>query len=235
MSQSKGFVVYGLPLSPFVRKVEAALGEKKLAYSREDVNVLNLPSWFAEISPARRIPVLRDLSVGESGVAGTIPDSSVICAYLERVHPEPALYPREPVAYARALWLEEYCDSELVRCGAQVFRPLLFPRFQKREPTAEEVALATKTWRESLPPLLDYLERALDGREHFVGEHFGIADIAFATTLFQVTLVAGPINATRWPDLTAHAQRAEARESMRANAATCRAIVKEPRDLGAQA
>ena len=40
-------------------------------------------------------------------------DSSVICAYLERIHPMPALYPMDPVEYAKALWFEEYGDSEL--------------------------------------------------------------------------------------------------------------------------
>ncbi len=65
-----------------------------------------MPDWFKEISPARRIPVLRDLSVGKEGPVGTIPDSSAICAYVERRFPEPAFYPADPFLHGRAVWLE---------------------------------------------------------------------------------------------------------------------------------
>jgi glutathione S-transferase len=75
-------VIYGTPVSPFVRKVEAVLRSQGVAYDFEDINIMNMPDWFVEISPARRIPVLRDRSVGDKGVSGTIADSSAICLYL---------------------------------------------------------------------------------------------------------------------------------------------------------
>jgi len=89
MAERADLVIYGIKGSPFVRKVQVLL---------------------AEINPAKRIPGLRDRSVGAEGILGTIPDSSSICAYLERKHPEPALYPKDAFAYGRALWLEEYAD-----------------------------------------------------------------------------------------------------------------------------
>jgi len=46
----------------------------------------------------------------------------VICAYLERTHPNPPLYPSDPYDYARALWFEEYADGGLVTViGPKVF------------------------------------------------------------------------------------------------------------------
>ena len=75
-------ILYGAPLSPFVRKVDAILREKGAEFELESVNIMPMPDWFKEISPARRIPVLRDLSVGKEGPVGTIPDSSAICAYV---------------------------------------------------------------------------------------------------------------------------------------------------------
>ncbi|MDH3641655.1 MAG: glutathione S-transferase N-terminal domain-containing protein, partial [Gammaproteobacteria bacterium] len=65
-------VIYGTPVSPFVRKVEAVLRTQGVAYDFENINIMDMPDWFLEISPARRIPVLRDRSVGREGVPGTI-------------------------------------------------------------------------------------------------------------------------------------------------------------------
>jgi len=56
-----------------------------------DISVIDLEAK----KEVRRIPVLRDTSVGEEGPPGTIPDSSAICAYVERKFPEPALYPSD--------------------------------------------------------------------------------------------------------------------------------------------
>ena len=53
-------ILYGAPLSPFVRKVDVVLREKGVAFENEPVNILPMPDWFKEISPAKRIPVLRD-------------------------------------------------------------------------------------------------------------------------------------------------------------------------------
>ena len=69
---------------PFVRKVEANLRVQGLNYDFELINIMEMPDWFLEISPARRVPVLRDRTIGEKSVAGTIADSSAICAYLDR-------------------------------------------------------------------------------------------------------------------------------------------------------
>jgi len=56
-------------------------------------------------------------------------------AHVERKHPESPVYPSDPYAYARALWLEEFADSELMPViGMGIFRPIQFARFQKQEP-----------------------------------------------------------------------------------------------------
>jgi len=61
-------VVYGSPVSPFVRKVEAVLKHQKVDYDFENVNIMDKPDWFLEISPAGRIPVLRDKSISQEGI-----------------------------------------------------------------------------------------------------------------------------------------------------------------------
>ena len=111
--------VIGGNVSPFVRKVRVFCAEKGIDYDLEPVNPFAAPDDFREISPLGRIPVLRD---GELHV----PDSSVICVYLERKHPEPALYPDDTAELARTLWLEEYMDDGVIpKAAGRVFFPLV--------------------------------------------------------------------------------------------------------------
>lgn len=211
---SNELVVYGLKGSPFVRKVQVALAEKGVPYDFEMASPFPAPPWFAEISPAKRIPVLRDRAVGAEGAAGTIPDSSAICAYIERRHPEPALYPRGAFDHARALWFEEYADSELAtRVGLGLFRPVVMNPLFGREPDVER---ARKTVREDLPPLFDYLERSLDGRAYLAGDAFGIADIAVATQFVNFGFAGARLDAARWPGLAAWVATQHARPSFAA-------------------
>lgn len=202
-------VLYGSPLSPFVRKAAALLDEKGQTYEIEAVDVFNPPAWFLEISPLKRIPVLRDRSIAAEGVNGTIPDSSALCAYIERKYPEPAIYGDSAYAHGRALWIEEFADTSLAATGGLgIFRPLAFPGMQGKPP---EVDKARKTWAEDMPRLYDYLEGELDGREWLAGGNFSIADISVAVQLMQVMLVAEVDFAGSWPRLAAHLERCRAR------------------------
>ena len=222
-------ILYGAPLSPFYRKVEMLLREKGVPFEPEAVNILPMPDWFKEISPAHRIPVLRDTDLGAEGVSGTIPDSSAICAYLEAKYPEPGLYPKDPFLYARALWYEEYADSEMAGAiGMGIFRPIMFPRFAGKEP---DLDTARKTWQKKLPRYFDYLEGEIAGREFLVGETLSIADIAVGCQLMNLSVVAGLPDAARWPELVAYAEKQLARPSVASNLAICRKIAKEPFDL----
>ena len=225
-------ILYGAPLSPFVRKVDAVLREKGVEFELESVNIMPMPDWFKEISPARRIPVLRDSAVGEEGPAGTIPDSSAICAYAERRFPEPALYPADPFLYGRAVWLEEYCDTELMGpIGIGVFRPIQFARFMNKEPDVEK---ARKTYAEVLPRPLDYLEGEIGDREFLVGDSISIADISLACIIGQLEFVAGPLDATRWPGLSGLVRRMTQRASFGPALEICHKIVtQDPIDLTA--
>jgi glutathione S-transferase len=194
-------VIYGSPISPFVRKVAGLCIAKDVDYEVEAVNVFDPPAWFRDISPMKRIPVLRDRSVAEEGVAGTIPDSSAICAYIEKKHPAPALYPQEPMAYAEALFIEEFADTSLAMAGGLgIFRPIFFAISKGEAPGLEK---ARDAWANQLPPLFDILEQRLDGRAFFAGDALSIADITVACVLMQISLVAEtPLD--RWPGLAAH-------------------------------
>ena len=197
-------VVYGMKGSPFVRQVLVILAEKGLDHEFVMASPFPSPDWFAEISPAKRIPVLRDRSVGTEGVAGTIPDSSAICVYLERKYPEPALFPRDDFEYAQAISIEEYADSELAsRIGLGIFRPMVMARMFGKEPDIER---ARKTLREELPPLFDHLEKSVEGRSFLLGDTLGIADVAVATQFVNFHHAGARIDRSRWPALAAYVE-----------------------------
>lgn len=199
--------LYGAGLSPFVRKVRVVLAEKGVAYDHDPVVPFNVSAEFKAISPLGKIPAWRDEH-------GTLCDSSVICAYLEKVHPTPALYPSDPYDYARALWLEEYADSAMVAvAGAKIFFPrVVAPRFFNQPP--DEAAIE-KVIAEEVPPLFDYLEGQLGG-EWLVGGRFTIADISVGTILVNLRHAGVTPDAGRWPKLARWAARVQERPSFRA-------------------
>jgi glutathione S-transferase len=211
MTTTPDLIFYGSPVSPFVRKAMACAMEKGAAFDVEAVNIMDMPDWFLEISPMRRIPVMRDRSIASEGAHGTIADSSAICAYIEKKHPAPALYPADAYDHARALMIEEYADSMLAPVGGLgLFRPLFFTAMQGKEP---DVDTARETWTTKLPPVLAWLDAELGDGEFFVGNAFSIADISVATVFMQLQLVAEcPL--TPYPNLAAFMERMAARPSI---------------------
>ncbi|MEP0189681.1 MAG: glutathione S-transferase family protein [Erythrobacter sp.] len=212
MSDTKpDLVFYGSPVSPFVRKAMAFAIEKGAGFELENVNIMAMPDWFLEISPMRRIPVLRDRSIASEGVAGTIADSSAICAYIDRKHPDPSLFPTDAYALGHALMIEEYGDTSLAMAGGLgIFRPIFFNLMGGKEP---DVETAKATWSEKLPPIFDYLESALGDGEFFAGDALSIADITVACVFMQISLVAEtPLN--NHPKLAAFLERMQTRPSI---------------------
>ena len=136
--------LYGVGGSPFVRKVRVVCAEKNIPYDHEPV----FPGQVdRKISPLGKVPGWKD-------ERGPLSDSSIICAYLEGVKPEPALYPRDPYERARALWFEEYGDSALLGVfGPKIFfKKIIGPRFMGQQFDPAEIQ---KTWDEEAPPLLE--------------------------------------------------------------------------------
>jgi len=197
--------VYGASASPFVRKVRVFLAEKEIPYELDPVFPFAADPGFKKLSPLGKIPAFRD---GDR----TLADSSIICAYVERTHPTPPLYPSDPYEYARALWFEEYADGGLVTViGAKIFfQRFVAPRFFNR-PTDE--AMVQKAVEEELPPMHDYLEAELGDREFLVGRTFSIADIGVGTQFVQLRHCGLPVEAKRWPKLAGYLQRIHARPS----------------------
>ncbi|MDX1297529.1 MAG: glutathione S-transferase family protein [Pseudomonas sp.] len=200
-------IVYGAPLSPFVRKVRLLLAEKALDYQLEIILPFGKqPDWFKELSPLGRIPALKD---GDLAIA----DSSVICQYLDDKYPQTtSLFGQNPEQRAQVRWLEKYADYELAPlCTFSVFRNrTLNPSMGQR---CDEDAVQ-KTLHEKLPAHFDYLEKTLGTAEYLVGDSLTLADLALTCQLINMQHGNEQVDAQRWPNLSAHYARIKARASV---------------------
>lgn len=205
--------IYGTPMSPFVRKVRACMHEKGLDYEIDPVSPFDPPEGWRTLSPLGRVPVLRDTDVGTEGAAGTLSDSSAICVYLERIAPEPPLYPSNPFQHARACWLEEFADTELaVRIGFGILRTVIAAPLNGEAPDWET---AEATVREKLPRSFAYLEGQLDeDAEFFCDDAVSIADIAITAQLIGFRHAGFQLDTATYPKLAAWLERMLGRRSI---------------------
>jgi len=199
-------IIYGAPLSPFVRKVRLFLAEKNLDYQLKIILPFGQPDWYQELSPLGRIPAMKD---GDF----TLADSSVICQYLDDKYKDrTTLLGQSAEQRAQVRWLEKYADYELAPlCTFSVFRNrILKPSMgQSCDEKAVQEAL-----HEKLPAHFDYLEQTLGSAEYLVGDSLTLADLALACQLINMQHGNEQLDAQRWPNLSAHYARIKARASM---------------------
>jgi glutathione S-transferase len=199
--------LHGVNLSPFVRKVRVYMAEKGLPYDHVPVIPMNVSDEYRKLSPLGKIPAYQD---GEF----VISDSSVICAYLERINPKPPLYPADPQAYARALWFEEYGDGGMQPViGNSIFFPVVIaPKYFNRPADMEG---AQKAMKEQMPRFFDYLEGQLGDGEYLVGPSLTIGDIGICSPLVTLRHAGFDVDAKKWPALRRYVDRIHARPSFK--------------------
>jgi glutathione S-transferase len=196
--------LHGVNLSPFVRKVRVALAEKGIEYESVPVVPFGQTPEFMKLSPLGKIPVYED---GDFNV----PDSSVIIDYLERTHPNPALYPSDPKLRARALYLEEYADTRVVETTSVVFaQRFVQVKFFQKQPDEAAIKQALEV---KLPPMMDFLEATIGDNDYAVGGQFSVADIALTSPFVNFALGGEQVDAKRWPHFAAYLQKIHGRPS----------------------
>ena len=196
-------IVYGSSLSPYVRKTLAFGAEKGLTLENRVQRRDEPEPEFVACSPFRKIPGFTD---GDFSIS----DSSAIVTYLEALHPEPNLIPMDPRNRARAIWFEEFADTIMVAvAGPLFFNRVIGPRFMGAT-TDEDVCL--KAERETIPPILDYLEGVVpEGGGFLLEDRITLADIAVASPFANLGHL--DFDLTRWPRTKAYAQAMLARPS----------------------
>lgn len=187
---ANGVTIIGSYLSPYVRKVLACLHIKGVEYRIDPIVPYFGNDEFSRLSPLRRVPVLIDDLV-------TLPDSTVICEYLEERYPEPPLLPPEPERRARARWFEEYADSRLGEVFVwKLFNNTVINRYVWQKPVDKD--LLEQTIEREIPAILDHLEAEIPPGECLLGQ-LSIADISVASFFRNASFSGYEIEHARWP------------------------------------
>ena len=199
--------VHGTVLSPWVRRLIAAIEEKGAEYELVNVVPLGDPDpEFLKISPLGKIPVLE--ANGQF-----LPDSLAACNLLDSMHPSPLLFPADAWKRSWMLWL---CDFLATGVFSKVEAPLFIqrfinPNFRSEEPDQSIVQAAL----DAIPYHFNYLEEQLrnTGGPYFLGEEISLADITAGSIFVNFKHAGEDIDPQNWPLLSAHVERTHNRPS----------------------
>jgi len=189
------------PLSMFGAKIEIAAREKGMAFELVMVSFSQQRGYeprhpdVLRINPKRQVPVLMDGDL-------EIFDSTQIFEYLEDIEPDPALWPAQPKARARARQLEHGSD--------EVYFPHII-RLMGLENTPDDPA--AQAARHEAAQYYRRMERVLGDRAFLAGT-YSYADIAFYMAQLFGARKGAPIT-KETPSLLAWRDRMSARPAVR--------------------
>ena len=168
-------LLYHLPLSPYCRKVRLVLAEKRLPFELKVERVWERRAAYLAMNPAATVPTLEE----DNGLA--IPDSGVICEYLEEAYPDTSLLGTtlgERVEVRRVVaWFDGKFDRE-------VTRNLNGEKYIKRIAGAGHPdAAALRTGYANLREHLPYLGWLAETRKWLAGSALSLADLTAAAHL----------------------------------------------------
>lgn len=198
--------LYHFRISHYNEKVRWALDFKGWPHVRTAlVPGFHLPTVW-RLTGQRLTPVL-DLD-GRS-----LTDSTAIIAELERLRPEPPLYPADPAERQRALAIEDHFDERVAPDLRRLFWSTYLPHADlcARMITDGSGPRTRAAWRALMPvwrPLFrsamgidprrvarardrlaghfDRLEAELDSRDNMVGDRFSVADLSAAAIMSAI-------------------------------------------------
>ena len=198
--------LYGAPMpAPNPRRVRIFLAEKGINLPETPVNMLKAEHKSPEHrarNPLGQIPVL-ELDDGR-----TISETVSICRYLEALHPEPALFGRDPFEVASI-------DQWIRRVEFALMQPV--GNFW-RHAHPRTAALLTQyqdfgeSNREAYARAQKLFDRMLAGTPFLAGESYTMADICALTTVDFADWIGLPLDPTL-AHLNAWRARATARPS----------------------
>ena len=168
-------VLYHLPLSPFARKVRLVLAEKRLPFEMKAEKVWERRPEYLAMNPAATVPTL----IEENGLV--IPDSGVICEYLDEAYPDEPLLGRTLAERVEVRRLVAWFDGKFAR---EVTANLVGEKFMKRllgrgNPEAGVLRVGYANLRHHL----DYIGWLAETRKWLAGGSLSLADFAAASHL----------------------------------------------------
>ena len=199
-------VLYHLPLSPFARKVRLVLGEKRLPFELQLEKVWERRPEYLELNPAGTVPTL----VEENRLV--VPDSGVICEYLEEAYPDTPLLGRTPAERVEVRRLVAWFDGKFAR---EVTVNLLGEKFMKRlSGRGNPDANALRAGYANMRGHLEYLGWLSETRKWLGGDALSLADFAAAAHLSALDF-AGDVDWSMSPATKEWYARIKSRPSFR--------------------
>jgi glutathione S-transferase len=167
--------LYHLPLSPFSRKVRLVLAEKRLPFELRLEKVWERRPEYLELNPAGTVPTLIEDN------ALVIPDSGVICEYLEEAYPDTPLLGRTLAERIEVRRLVAWFDGKF---ASEVTRNLLGEKFMKRlAGRGNPDATALRVGYVAIRYHLEYIGWLSETRKWLGGDTISLADFAAAAHL----------------------------------------------------
>jgi glutathione S-transferase len=182
--------LYHLPLSPFSRKIRLVLSEKRLPFELRMEKVWERRAEYLELNPACTVPTLLE----DNGL--TIPDSGVICEYLEEAYPDISLLGRTLAERVEVRRLVAWFDGKF---ADEVSKNLIGEKFMKRlagrgNPDANVLRIGYTALRHHL----QYIGWLAETRKWLGGANISLADFAAAAHLSVIDF-AGDVDWTVSP------------------------------------
>ena len=173
--------LFHLPLSPYCRKVRLVLAEKRLPFELRVERTWERREDYLQINPAGTVPTL----VEDNGLA--IPDSTVICEYLDEAYPDNTLIGHtlgERVEVRRLVaWFDGKFDAEVTRNlnGEKYIKRLA----GRGHPDATALRIGYTSLREHLL----YLGWLAETRKWLAGATISLADFTAAAHLSALDFI----------------------------------------------
>ena len=186
-------IVFGPPLSPYVRKVLAFAAEKGIELEQRPGMGPTPDPAFLAASPFRKIPAFQD---GDF----TVSDSSAIVAYMDKVGPGAALIPAEAKSHARVVWFDEFADTILGDTAVTMF----FNRVMAKRVGREGDPAAADRAEQKLPAVFAYLEGVIPASGFLVDDRLTLADIAVASFFPTIEYAGARLDAAAYPKTAAY-------------------------------
>ena len=173
--------LYHLPLSPHSRKVRLVLAEKRLPFELRLEKPWERRPEYLEMNPAGVVPTL----VEDNELV--IPDSTVICEYLDEAYPETGLMGRTLAERVEVRRLAAWFDGKF---AAEVTRNLLGEKHMRRMAgRGNPDASAIRTGYTAVRYHMEYLGWLAETRKWLAGPHLSIADFAAAAHLSSLDFI----------------------------------------------
>jgi len=174
-------ILHHIPLSPFSRKVRLVLSEKRLPFELKVEKVWERRPDYLDLNPAGTVPML----VEENGLS--IPDSGVICEYLEEAYPDTPLMGRTLAERVEVRRLTAWFDGKFYH---EVTRNLLGEKYMKRLiGRGNPDASALRAGYANIRYHLDYIGWLAETRKWLAGPSLSLADFAAAAQLSSLDYI----------------------------------------------